>query len=68
MLNHDVVIFLFVSEAIGNIELGLFSLYQTECFKYSIVLPFAIFFYDRIPFKASDTFRKAVFVVLGKNA
>lgn len=53
-----------MSEAVGSKDLALFTIFQTECQIFCVVLPFAIFFYKKIPFKQWDTARKLIFYLL----
>jgi hypothetical protein len=62
--NLDLIILLGMSEIMGEKDMGLFTIYETECLVYCLVLPFAIFFYKAIPFKPWDTARKLIFYIL----
>lgn len=64
LYNLDLTVFLLFVEIIGDKDLGLFTLYETECLVFCLVLPFAIFFYKTIPYKPWDTARKVAFYII----
>lgn len=65
LLSMDLILFLLFSESVGQYELGFFSLVQTECLIYTLVLPLAILTFGEIEFKPKETTKNTVFLLLG---
>lgn len=64
--SFDLIMLVSIGELAGDWNLGVFSILQAEGFMYMLILPLAVFFYDRLAYKSSENSKNLFFILLCK--